>query len=157
MSGHKGRGRRRTRGRDPGWSRPSEEREVGTECVSLSNHPTRDPDELGKLNETLQIISKKDHRWFIKKGLSSNNCWRTLPSSGSKLLKAEESLEHKETHLYTLCPVTTGPVAYNPQKGKKEETAGLKLKKCLRSVPVKTWAQKLLPTISQLEVSPLLG
>lgn len=127
-------------------------------CVP-QHHTTRDPDELGKLNETLQIISKKNHRWFIKKGLLSNNCWRTLPSSGSKLLKAEERRKSEtqgDTPVHAP-PMTTGLAAYNPQKGKKEETAGLKLKKCLRTVPVKTWAQKLLPTISQLEVSPLLG
>lgn len=57
-------------------------------CV-LRHHTTRDPDEPGELNVTLQIISKNFKR-FIKNVLQPSNCWKNLPSSGSKFLKAEE-------------------------------------------------------------------
>lgn len=54
--------------------------------------------------------------------------------------------------------MTGGLVAHNPQKGEKEEKhympQNLKVPKIM---PVKIRAQKLLPTASQLEVTPLLG
>lgn len=84
MSRSKGRGRSRTKGRDIGvvkaiWGKGGRE----GMCVP-KHHTTCDPE-----NGTLQIISKKNYKWF-KKALQSNNCWKNLPSSGSKLLKAEE-------------------------------------------------------------------
>lgn len=57
-----------------------------------------------------------------------------------------------------LGPVTGGLVAYNPQKGKKEEKHYSSQNfKAPKIMPVKIRAQELLPTASQLEVTPLLG
>ena len=37
-------------------------------------HTRWDSDALGELNVTLTIDSKKNYKWFIKKGLLSSNC-----------------------------------------------------------------------------------
>lgn len=104
-------------------------------CVP-KHHTTRDPDELGELNGTLQIIPKKNYKWFIKKGLQSivivGRICHLVAQNFLKLRK-ERSLKYKETPVYALSN-DRWACSVQPTAGEeRKETTGLKIKKCLRS------------------------